>query len=874
MNQLPRLFLRFFRWYCHPRLLKPIEGDLLEMYRERLEQSGQRKADLLFIKDVLLLCRKDIIKPIGGAHRLNHFGLLQCSVKVAFRHMMNRKLQSSLKISGLVIGFGCYLLIQSYVGYHQSFDRFHHAHNQIHRVDYLYKYQGSTIIHSATSPPTIAPFISTHVPGVKDYVRILHFPNLVFRFGPSIFREDKVFMADPSFFQIFDFQVLEGNPATALDEIGSVMISHSTRKKYFGEGAAVGQTISIDGYEDYVITGVFEDPPANSHLDFEIVLSFETAKYWFEGETETDWTSGDYHSYLLLDENAPIAEITNTLQSINQSTPQAERDKKFNIERIYGLTPLTEIHLNAHLAEELDAGSKGNKAFIQLLQVISLVILAVAFFNYASQSSARLLVSSKELGIRKALGASRRNLLMQFLVESFIVQTIGLIIALAVLLIFSMLQHADDPFYASLHWLPEGAAWTPLLLLFILGFFLTSIIPVLFVSSLDYHLALKGKLKSGLKAHQLRKTTVAVQLVASAVLITSSLIMYLQLDHIRLQEPGIQLEKTLIVKGPTTDDSRMALFRTDLRKHANIIQVGSGEFLPGLEEFNAAPVTRADQQDLTFQKIKAMFVNEGYLDVLEAVFIAGRNFNPDLKTDTSSVIINRSALMKLGFEHPEAAVDAIVQWGSGYRSKIVGVVEDYRQASAKTTAFPMIFWFYPEESTHLLIRYTGSEAVVKEQVAHTFHTFFKADPFDYFFLEDHYSRQFEEDQNLGTAFFLFTVMAVLLACIGLYALIYGSTQRKTKEIGIRKVFGAGIQQIIQLLSKELLYLYLFTLLLALPVTYWLMTNWLSNFALRIELSPLIFIQSALLTFSIVSLTVGYQTYRAAIANPVNSLRDE
>ena len=401
----------------------------MELYEERLQALGRRSANWRFVKDVMLLFRKDIIKPADGTYKLNTYGMLQSYLKVGLRNIFSLKSISSFKVLGLTIGMGCYLIIQAFISYHESFDKFHSNASQTYRIDYELTHKETILSHSATTPPTIAPFVKENIAGVGTFTRIYHYPDLVIRHDRSIFREDRVFIVDPSFFKVFDFHVLEGDPETALSNKGAMMISSSAKKKYFGDSQALGQTISIDGYMDYYITGVFEDPPQNSHLQFDILLSFETARWWFEGTTETDWTSRDYYSYIVLADGTKVDHVLPTLQNINQQSPQGELDQKREVKRVYSLTKLEDIHLHSHLEEEIDASFKGDASLMKQLNIISIVILVIAWFNYINQSTARLFVRSKEVGIRKVMGASHRSLLLQFVTESFLVHAFSLLVA-------------------------------------------------------------------------------------------------------------------------------------------------------------------------------------------------------------------------------------------------------------------------------------------------------------------------------------------------------------------------------------------------------------------------------------------------------------
>ena len=871
MDRPPKYFLKFFRWFCHPDFRQVIEGDLMELYEERLQELGKAQADRKFRKDVMLLFRRSLMRPLEGSGKLNNYGILSSFFKVGLRNIFLKNSLSSFKLLGLAIGTGSFIVIQSYIGYQQNFDKFHEDYSSIYRIDYELSHKGNQLAYSATTPPTIAPFIASNIPGVEEYVRIQHFPDLVIRFGQAIFREDKVLIVDPSFLKVFNYSVIEGNPATALNERGSMMISRSARKKYFGEASPINKPISIDGYKDYVVTGVFEDPPKNSHLDFDILLSFETAKWWYEGETETDWTSRAYHSYLKLEDQADISDFASTLTDINQQTPQGEIDEKNEVERVYSLTKLENIYLHSNLQEELALRPKGNALYIQFLHIISIVILIIAWINYINQSTARLFVRSKEMGIRKVMGASHTNLIVQFLVESLLIHLFSLGLVAVGIFVYD-LAFPENTLLDGISNIQDSDYLNLITLTVVGGYLLTSFLPALYVTTLNLTKALKGKLKSGATAQTVRKVMVSIQLTASAIFIASSIIIFLQLQHVINQKPGFEKEKMLVVRGPMVGDWDNEVFSAALKQRASVLKVSSGQFLPGESNLSSAPVARGDGQE--YQRLTTMFVDYGYLSSLKVNFLAGGDFNQELSNGKEYVIINESAFKKLGFASAQEAIGKAVKFGSGIKAITVGGVEDYQQTSAKSDYLPMVFWLDPWEWTNILVKYSGEDVHILQQAETTFKSLFPEDPFDYVFLEEYYQKQFQEDENLSEVFLLFTIIAILMSSLGLFSLTYWTTIRRTKEIGIRKVLGAKVFQIIKLLSSELSILILFTILIATPISYLVMEEWLVNYASRISLTPTIFILSAAFVIIIAALTVGSRVLTVAVSNPVNSLKDE
>lgn len=842
----------------------------MELYEERVKELGKKKADRKFRTDVLQLLRPSIIKPADGTYRLNNYGMLKNFWKVGVRNTFNRKGFASINIVGLSVAIASFMVIQSYVSYEKSYDHFHENAKNIYRVDYRLLLNNKLLSHTATTPPTIAPFIADQTSGVNSFVRVLSYPGLVMRYGSSVYREDLVLIVDPSFFKIFDFNVLEGDPSTALDERGAMMISQRTKAKYFGDQDALGKAISIDGYKDYFVTGVFENPPKNSHLQFEFLLSFETANWWFEGETETDWTSRDYHSYILLDNLANLEDVEATIRQINLQTPQSQIDKENNVERVYELTKLEDIHLSSSLEEEIDERSKGNPIILRFLLIISALILVISWFNYFNQSAAKLFVRSKEVGLRKVMGASKNNLIFQFFIESVIVHGISIFLGLVLTLIVQYYTVEIGGFYFNLSFL----SFESTLITVLIGFIISSIFPAIYISSIDPTSAIKGTLRSGSKGQFIRKILVSTQLISSIILIISTIIIFLQLHHISSRDLGFDIDNVLVAKGPSGSDTGTDVFMNMLEENPNVIQVSTGEHIPGFSEIEMVPIAKKTTQDLTYKNINTFSVGYRYLTTLNAKFIAGRDFDPKLKSDTASIIINRTAMQMLQITNAVEAIDTQMQFGSGYKVRVIGVIEDYLQTSVKSKSLPLVFWLYPDEPANFLIRYNGSEEKIKKEVEEIYTSFFQEDPFEYQLLEDFYAEQFEEDQQFSFSFLTFTIIAVLMSCLGLFSLIYWSTMSRTKEIGVRKALGAKVSQIVYLISEEFIKLAIISFVIAIPIAYFIMNDWLQNYASRIALDIKIFILSALATAILVLVTAGYRTLSSAKSNPIDCLHDE
>ena len=875
-SKLTRLIIRFI--YGKERS-DEVYGDLEELYQQRSLSKGKWLASLHYVKDVLLSFRN-----IGLSDHppVDFLGMTSNYVKVTFRTLGRHRTYSVLNILGLALGTAAFIFIHQYVVFERSYDRSYKNHEDLYRVTYKVYNQDELLYHSAAIPPTVAPFMQDKLPGVTTFTRAYLWDGyLVISYKDKKYREERVFMVDPGFLDVFDLSLVEGNPTTALSTYGAVVLSESAKRKYFGNEDAVGKTLSVDGLKDYKVTGVFKKMPANSHLQFDLLFSYETIKLWSEGETETDWYSDEFYSYIVLhDQVDPEA----FLQDFNRfyDLEWGDKNSKDGVWKEYFLQPVVDIHLHSKLDREIDPAGQGDALSVLFLSIIGYALLFMAWMNYINLATARAIERAKEVGVRKIAGAHKRQLVFQFMVESSIINLLAIMLALGIVLgTFQYFKRIDMEGW-DIAFLKTGIPWPELIAAYLFGSLLAGFYPALVLSSFKPIAVLKGKWSSSTSGNRLRKILVVFQFTVSVSMIAATIIIFLQLHHMKTQPLGFDNTQVLVVRGPgvtDTDVTENAFFQRHtqymhrLQSTAGIISVTSGTNVPGEDILEQAYLKKQGEPGSELRSMPLLYIGFDYFSTLGVRFRAGRSFSKAVVTDTLAVVLNRSAIQKLGFDSAQDAVGQYIVFSSGLEAQVIGVVSDYQQQSVKTATEPLVFYPYPEEHYYYMIKLPGGNIpLLLQKVQEHYKVAYPNDPFDYFFLDEYYNRQYSSDHEFNNIFMVFAIFTIWIACLGLYGLSSFSATKRSREIGIRKILGANVPNIVRLISTEFLVLAACAYIIALPVIYFSMTEWLSTYATRIVIGPKVFILTGLILALTILLTVGHKTLAAARSNPVDALR--
>ena len=798
------------------------------------------------------------------------------------RTISKNKVYSALNILGLALGIAACLFIMQYVSYERSFDKFHVHHDDLYRVSYQIHRGGNLEVDCAAAVPRVGPFMKEKMPEVIDFARAYPMSGVV-SYENIQFREERMHMADPSFLEIFTFPLLSGE-AGKLAEPNTVIISEHAATKYFRNSEPLGKILEIDGDQKVEVVGVAKNVPNNSHIKFDFLISYETLNNQTRNDegssaSETAWGWYDFNTYVQLqpgsDPDAFDAKFKEFLW-----IERGERYKERNYYADFPLQAITDIHLHSNLLQESEPEEQGDGQAVAFLSIIALFILLIAWINYVNLSTARSIERSREVGVRKTLGATRQQLIQQFLTESFVLNLIALVIALGIVVIGirSFNQLTDSSL--NLAFLGDWSFWGSLGGVLILGSLLAGLYPAFVLSSFRPVDVLKGKLPSTNSGNPLRKGLVVFQFAASVTLIASTMIVYKQLAYMQNMDLGFDIKETLVVEGPdvfsvdSLFESTNKAFKDEVRKHATIVHVSSSSNVPGDEIFWTNGIKREEEATENFKIIYNVGIDYGYFDTYQIDVVAGRNYGPSHTTDTAALILNKAGVRYLGFENPEQAIgQRVTFWGKP--RTIVGIVDDYNQMSAKSSVAPIAFPLVPGAANYYTIKVNGNnpQATVAN-VQNTYDAFFPGNPFDYFFLDQFFNRQYANERKFSRVFTLFAGFAIFVACLGLFGLASFSALKRRKEIGVRKILGASVPRIVQLLSREYLLLIVIANLVAWPVIYLLMNRWLENFVSRISMEWSAFLLASLIVLIIAFLTVSYHIISTALANPVKAIRSE
>lgn len=862
----PQFFLRFFRWFCDPAMAEDIEGDLREMFQRQADTGAVRKARLHFALNVLKLCRPGIIKKVNPSFFNQPSPIFRNYFITAVRSLMRNKGFSAINIVGLAVGLATFSLISFYVYHELSFDRYHANADRIYRITENLRTENELLLQSTSSPP-MGPHMAKDFPEVESYVRIQNWSLLAERNGIS-FYEPNSYIADSTIFDIFSFKLISGNKTSALREPFSIVLTETMAKKYFGDENPVGQQIKMD-YDMYNITGVMKDVPENSHFKFDNLISWSTWSSENKQVEERAWFWNGFHTYLLLhDAQAADAVRAKMPEFINRNIKKGGMYYED-----LPLQALTEIYMAPPRTWE--NGTRGSINNVYVLSIIAVFILLIACFNYINLATARASRRLKEVGLRKSLGALRRMLVAQFLGESIIVAFISGIVA--VLIAWTALPYFRILVDAELNvnilpngWQLAGLAFALVLLIGILA----GTYPAFIISGFKPLEVFRPALNKIYSHQNFRRVLVSFQFMISIMLVSGTLLVYDQLKEVRNHDVGFHKNAMLVV--PTNGDSvivqHLDAIKDALKSVNGVGSITTSAFVPGSGISNR--FTEIEMLDGKFSptNINYNYVDHDFLSTYDIKLIAGRDFSRETKADdTTAYLINETAVRDFGWT-PEQAIGKRIRRAKGAR--IVGVVKDfnYKSLHGKVEPLMMQLTTYPGR---LSIRLQDSDVpATVERVQQKWHELMPHLPFDYSFLDVSYDQQYKADQQLGKVASVFTGLAIFIGCLGLLGLTSFAVERRTKEIGIRKVLGANVSSVVMLIAREFTIMIVLALVVATPITWYLIAWWQQNFTLQATINPLQFLVAGILVIAFAWTIISFLSFRAAIANPTKALRTE
>jgi len=809
----------------------------------------------------------------------------------AWRNLKKNKVFSFINIVGLAIGMAICLLILQYVNFELSFDQFNKNIADIYRVGNDRYQNGKLVQHGTITYSAIGKAMQDDFPEVADHARVMPFGAVVVGYGDRKVGDIDAVAADNSLLSMFTYPFIAGDARSALKEPNSTVLTAATADKIFGDqkgdySGIVGQQFILNKDSmPYKVTGVMANVPENSHLRFDMLVSYVSlysGRYPYK-EADYDWRDSDFWHYIRLKHGTDYRALETKFGAFSERHFQGNKVSG-SVEKFH-LQPLARAHL--YSSYEYEIGVTGSATVVWGLFIIAVFVIAIAWVNYINLSTARSVERAKEVGVRKVTGATRGELIRQFLVESLIVNLLAFVIAISLVLLtqqaFDQLIQTKlsmaDLFTRSSSGYALAIGLGALLLT---GIFVSAFYPAFVLSSFRPIMVLKGKFRASKKGVVLRKGLVIGQFAVTILLIIGSVVVYRQIRYMSGQELGINIDHIVAIKPPrlTNFDStfiqRENNFKNEVKQLTGVAGAATANRLAGREMSRAFNIHRADDNSGDHYTLRNMGVDYDFIDLYGLHVVEGRKFQPsdyDPKYENlHNVVLTTGATRLLGFASAKEAVGRQVMM---YDKKwdVVGVVNDFHQKSLRYAMEPTILQPFYSPSNWISVKLnTGNVRATMEAVKRKYEAFFPGNPFDYFFLDESFNSQYKNDQLFGKAFALFAGFAILIACLGLLGLALFGTSQRVKEIGVRKVLGASVTNIVLLLSKDFVILIGVAFLIAAPVAWWIMQQWLQDFAYRIALSPWIFLAAGVLATLIALITISFQAIRAALTSPVKSLR--
>jgi len=800
--------------------------------------------------------------------------MLKNYFKIAFRNLLRHKAFSAINILGLAVGMTACFLIFLYVSFETSYDNFHTKADRIYRIVSDVKTPSETIGSGITVAP-LAINLKKDFPEVEDAVRLAADGFLVKK-GNTKFQEERSVLADSTLFNVFDFPLAEGDKNTALKEPMSIVLSQTAAKKYFGDADPVGQQLLLTGAAiNATVTGVMKDIPENSQIKADMLVSMSSYKQIYGYATsDSEWTNHNYLTYILMKPNTDVKAFEKKLPAFMQFH-HGEEAKKLQMYETLFLEPLRDVYLKSTHTGFTPAKifTTGNVNNVYIFSIIAVFILLIACINFINLTTARSAERAKEVGIRKVIGAARFQLAKQFIGESIIICLIAFIISVLLcalaLPLFNQLagkEISNSILNHPLH----------ILMLFLLSIgigVIAGFYPSLVLSSYKPVSVLKGRFSTGTKGLILRKSLVVFQFTISIILIAGTIVVYTQLNYMRSQDLGFSKDQEIIIN--TNFDKNKDAFKQSLSAVPGVLSTTYSSNVPGGGAASAYSQVENKAGEMQKTNLDLYAIDYDYINQYKLKVIAGRAFSKDFATDsTQAMIINESAVKLLGYSSPQEAIGRnFDQWGR--KGKIIGVLKDFHYKSLQQIIQPLTMRIEPSGFGTISIKVSAANlpSTIKS-IESKWNQIIPNRPFDYYFLDDFFNKQYKAEDNFGNLFFNFAALAIFISCLGLLGLSSYSTMQRTKEIGVRKVLGASVSNIVNLLSIDFIKLVLIAFVIAVPLVWYGMNKWLLDFAYRTSISWWVFALSGFASVFIALFTISFQAIKAAIANPVKSLRTE
>lgn len=881
---------RVLRWCCPDDLYEGIEGDLIEQYVRNKKEFGSSKAKIKLFFGAARFVRPGIILRNKLSFRLINTDMIANYLITAYRNLLKNKSFSLINIFGLAIGLAACLLITQFVVFELSYDRFNEKFDRIYRVTNDRFQNGKLIQHGTITYPTIGPAMAKDYPEIEEYTRLAPWGDLNAKIGDKYFRGAERIYVDERFFSIFSYKLLAGERHNILKEPFTVVLTEQTARKYFevkddNFDSIIGETIyEGNDLQPYKVVGVCENVPGNSHLYFDALTSYATLYNGDDKSADDSWGWSDMRHYLVLRKGIDPKELEAKFEDFSQRYFQGDKVSG-SVEKFY-LQPLDRAHLYSDFEYDVARTASGKAVWAML--IVAGFILLIAWINYINLTTSRAIDRAKEVGLRKVMGAAKRQLVSQFIFESLLVTVLAF--AVAVVLVLALQSSfnqiiRNDLSITKIFALIESKYIIGFVLLLIAGAILSGFYPAFVLSGYQPVTVLKGKFQRSYSGQFLRRALVVFQFVASTALITSTLIVADQLSFMNRADLGMSIRDVVVVQPPelmswdSTFISRLENYRNDVNKINGVVSATTSWRTPGRRLGRSFGIRLADQSSETHYTMSHLGVDWNFFNTYHIEVLAGRSFQPEDHNATwqnvRRIVINESAVKLLGLSSPEEAVGRELIWFGDRKWTIIGVVNDFHQESLKKPMEAMIFPPAYDINSDISIRIeTANFPETIRSLEEVYKKFFPGNPFEYSFLENNYNNQYNDDKRFGKIISVFTGLAIVVSCLGLIGLSSYTAFQRTKEVGIRKVLGASVANIVSILSLDFVRLIIIAAILALPIAYFAMDYWLQEYAYRITPGVVSFLLPTVVVIVIAGLTISLQILGAARSNPADTLKYE
>jgi putative ABC transport system permease protein len=804
--------------------------------------------------------------------------MLKNYIKVAIRNLLRYKIYSIINILGLALGITSTILLALFVQNELTYDNYYPESKNMYRVTSELK-MGNKEYNLAIVAPVLAQVALAEIPEIKKTARFRVAGNYIVKYNNISFDENKICFADNSVIDLFAINLLSGSPQTALVEPSSIILSEKTAEKYFNNENPIGKTLTLDNSSDFMVTGVFKSIPQNTHFDIDFMISMPS----LAESKQLSWLQNNYQTYFILKDGADPKVVKAKLDGmlVKYRGPEMEKALGVTFAQLeenggigaYFLQPVRDIHLYSDLQAEI--GVNGDIKYVYIFSIIAAFILLIACVNFMNISTARSATRAKEVGIRKVLGSYKKGLVWQFLTESFLTTLISLIIAIGLIELLMpyfnnliekqlTLEYFNNPFIL----------YSIFSVLIVIGF-LAGSYPAFVLSSFKPAEVLKGKVKAGTKSGNLRSSLVIFQFTASIILIISTLVVLNQLNYIQNKNLGFNKENVITLNNTNLLGKSDQLFKEKMLQYPEVKSATVSGYLPVPSGYNQTMMWPQGKTD-NGSSIPRWDVDHDYLSTMGIKIVEGRDFSREFSTDSTGLILNQAAVKLFGFDNPIGKIISRQYNNAGdfTNHTVIGVVKDFHFQTLRNSIAPLAIFFGNSNSIISFRTNTADISSVIKKLKVTWNEMAPGQPFSYSFLDERFENMYRGEQRISEIFGTFAFLAIFIGCLGLFSLSAFITEQKTKEIGIRKVLGSSSTLIVTMLSKEFVKLVVIAFIIASPIAYYLMNKWLMEFEYKTDLSLWIFLSAGLISLAIAVATVSYQAVKAAIANPVDSLRSE